>query len=161
MLFRTTESSFAAVALLLIICFTFLWKITCSARQVCICIKKLLNIINKYFDGPKNANELESKLEPLPFICQLRRFACKFNGQALDSRTLGGYGRQVQTSLNQAFVFSVFSRNQVKTKPLTWRSLPVSQLRGSSFAIISAHVQGPGPGPEFKFSKTVEVGWSC
>ena len=109
----------------------------------------------------KNANELESKLEPLPFICQLRRFACKFNGQALDSRTLGGYGRQVQTSLNQAFVFSVFSRNQVKTKPLTWRSLPVSRLRGSSFAIISAHVQGPGPGPEFKFSKTVEVGWSC
>ena len=43
----------------------------------------------------------------------------------------------------------------------------VSQLRGFTIAIISAHVPGPHivgecwPGPEFKFSKTVEVGWKC
>ena len=45
--------------------------------------------------------------------------------------------------------------------------LAVSQLPGSTIAIISAHVPGQhmwgdcGQGPEFKFSKTVQVGWSC
>ena len=45
----------------------------------------------------------------------------------------------------QAFVFSVFSRNQEKTKPLTWWSVSsdqVSQLNGSTIALISAHVRG-------------------
>ena len=48
----------------------------------------------------------------------------------------------------EAFVFSVFSRTQEKKKPLE-----DSQLRGSTIAIISAHVPGPhmwasaGPGP--------------
>ena len=39
--------------------------------------------------------------------------------------------------------------------------LAVSQLRGSTIAIISAHLRVDEwwPGPEFKFSKTVEVRW--
>ena len=52
----------------------------------------------------------------------------------------------------EAFVFSVFSRNQEKTKPLTWWS--VSSVPGQ-------HILANGqcwPGPKFKFSKTVEVG---
>ena len=53
----------------------------------------------------------------------------------------------------KALVFSVFLRNQEKTKP---------PLQGSTIAIISAHVPGQhmwasaGPGPSSKFSKTVE-----
>ena len=42
--------------------------------------------------------------------------------------------------------------------------LAVSQLRGSTAAIISVHMPDQGecwPWPEFKFSKTVEVGWWC
>ena len=54
----------------------------------------------------------------------------------------------------EAFVFSVFSRNQEKTKPLTWWS--VSSVPGQHIGASA----GPGPTtpPKFKFSKTVEVG---
>ena len=53
----------------------------------------------------------------------------------------------------EAFGFSVFSRNQEKTKPVQATDLEVSQPRGSTIAIISAHVPGQhmwasaGPGP--------------
>ena len=59
-----------------------------------------------------------------------------------------------------AFIFSVFSRNQEKMKAT---DLAVSQLQGSTICPCArpAHVSKGGPGPEFKFSKTVEVGWSC
>ena len=53
------------------------------------------------------------------------------------------------------------ARNWYRLEP---RLLAVSQLQGSTVAIISANVPGPhvgecGPGPESKFSKIVEVGW--
>ena len=66
--------------------------------------------------------------------------------------------------------FCVFEKSGINEAT----DLAVSQLRGSTIAIISAHLPGqhmwastsPGPslgrpGTEFKFSKTVQVGWSC
>ena len=62
----------------------------------------------------------------------------------------------------EAFPFSVIFEKSGKNEAT---DLEVSQLWGSTIAIISAHVPGPhmwasaGPGPAFKFSETVEVWW--
>ena len=69
----------------------------------------------------------------------------------------------LERSLTRPLIFCIFQKSgKNKTTDLV-----VSQLWGSTIAIISAHVPVPGQhmwasaGPGFKFSKSVQVGWSC
>ena len=68
-------------------------------------------------------------------------------------------GHEPLKSLLQGLCFFCISRNQGKKNTAT--DLAVSQFLGSTIDIISAQVPGQHmwPGPYFKFSKTVEVGW--